>query len=108
MPAFSAWSTGVLNALVSMTEIAIPSALAEIAALVAFTISGTIEFWDPVHWWVVPSSVEASAAPYWVGTKNGLVVTWLTNTNRHFGVVGKSPLPAASAVDLSFEQAASS
>ena len=23
--------------------------------------------------------------PYWVGTKNGLVVTWLTNTNLYSG-----------------------
>src|ERR1041385_9543135 len=31
--------------------------------------------------------------PYWVGTKNGLVVTWLTNTNFHFGWQGKLPWP---------------
>ena len=24
-------------------------------------------------------------SPYWVGTKNGLVVTWLTNTNLYSG-----------------------
>jgi hypothetical protein len=36
--------------------------------------------------------VPASAAPYWVGTKNGLVVTWLTKTNFHFGWFGYFPL----------------
>jgi hypothetical protein len=54
---------------------------------------------DPVHWYEQPSSAHASAAPYWVGTKNGLVVTWLTNTNFHFGVVGKFPIPPAALVD---------
>src|SRR5262245_60312911 len=31
--------------------------------------------------------------PYWVGTKNGLVVTWLTKTNFHLGWAGKLPWP---------------
>ena len=36
-------------------------------------------------------SAAASARPYWVGVKNGFVVTWLTNQNCHFGVLGKLP-----------------
>ena len=35
--------------------------------------------------------------PYWVGVKNALSVTWLTNVNFHLGVVGK--LPATSFAD---------
>src|ERR687886_881930 len=62
---------------------------------VALTISDTIESFDPVHWYVVPRSLLASSAPYWVGVKNGLVVTWQTKTNFHFGVLGKLPIPAA-------------
>jgi hypothetical protein len=50
MPASSALSTGALNARTSVTATAMPSAFAEMAALVAFTISPTIESLDPVHW----------------------------------------------------------
>src|ERR1019366_8068848 len=39
----------------------------------------------------MPSSAASSWNPYWVGTKNGLVVTWLTNQNCHAGVFGKLP-----------------
>jgi simple sugar transport system substrate-binding protein len=35
----------------------------------------------------MPSSAHASAMPYCVGTKNGFVVTWLTNTNLYAFVV---------------------
>src|SRR5919204_1961002 len=97
MPASSALSTGSLKALLSVTASAIPSALAEIAALVAFTISPGIESFDPVHWNSQLSRAQASWAPYWVGVKNGLVVTWQTNTNFHFGVEGKSPAAVADA-----------
>src|SRR6266540_556279 len=100
-----------LKALLSVTASAMPSALAEIAELVAFTISPGIESFEPVHWNSQLSRAQASWAPYWVGVKNGLVVTWLTNTNFHFGVEGKSPAPAAADEDdlLSLEvQAASS
>ena len=31
--------------------------------------------------------------PYWVGTKKGLVVTWLTKTNFHLLWLGKLPCP---------------
>ena len=51
----------------------------------AFTISEAIDVCDPVHCELQPSIEHASAMPYWVGTKNGLVVTWLTKTNFHFG-----------------------
>ena len=47
---------------------------------------------EPPHFGVGrPSSAAASASPYWVGVKNGFVVTWLTNQNCHFGVLGKFP-----------------
>src|SRR5688572_5962134 len=101
MPASSALSIGSLKADLSTTHTAMPSALAETAAFRALTISATIASLDPVHWNSVPSSALASCAPYWVGVKNGLVVTWLTNTNLHLGVDGKSPAPAAAALLLS-------
>src|SRR5215211_4681925 len=97
MPAARASSTGALKAFLSTTARAIPSALAEIAVLVALTISATIESLDPVHWKSQLSRAQASWAPYWVGVKNGLVVTWQTNTNFHFGVEGKSPAAVADA-----------
>src|SRR5918996_4783033 len=111
MPAARASSTGALKASLSTTARAIPSALAEIAVLVALTISATIESLDPVHWNSQLSRAQASWAPYWVGVKNGLVVTWLMNTNFHFGVEGKSPAPWAAALlpwFSSWPQAASS
>src|SRR6266545_3537136 len=75
----------------SLIACAAPSALPEIAVLVAFTISATFDSFEPVNWNSQLSSAQASWAPYWVGVKNGLVVTWLTNTNFHLGVEGKSP-----------------
>src|ERR687897_2467079 len=110
MPASSARSTGSLNAALSTTASAIPSALDVTAVFVEFTISATIESFDPVHWNSVPSSLHASSAPYWVGVKNGFVVTWQTKVNFHFGVDGKFPTvpePLASAVLSSLVQAAS-
>src|ERR671918_2671075 len=100
MPAARASSTGALKAFLSTTARAIPSALAEIAVLVALTISATIESLDPVHWNSQLSRAQASWAPCWVGVKKELVVTWQTNTNFHFGVAGKSPAPAAAAESL--------
>src|SRR5215213_5561525 len=100
MPAARASSPGALKAFLSTTARAIPSALAEIAVLVALTISATIESLDPVHWKSQLSRAQASWAPYWVGVKNGLVVTWQTNTNFHFGVEGKSPAAVADAESL--------
>ena len=62
-----------------------PSTFSVIAASIAFTIWDATDVCDPVHCEVQPNTEHASAMPYWVGTKNGLVVTWLTNTNFHFG-----------------------
>src|SRR4051794_23399764 len=107
MPAASAWLTGALNAVLSTTAIASPSAFPLIAVLVALTISATTELAEPVHWYEQPSSLHASSAPYWVGVKNGLVVTWLTNTNFHLGVFGKLPIASTAAL-LSSAQADSS
>src|SRR5215469_12189950 len=92
MPSFMAFFTGVVNAVELITATAIPFAFAEMAALVALTISGTLEFCEPTKAGLgIPSSAAASCSPYWVGTKNGLVVTWLTKVNFHGGVDGKFP-----------------
>src|SRR5580765_713087 len=93
MPAASALSVGSLNAFWSTRQTAMPSALAAIAAFIALTISLTSAVLDPVHWNVVLTSALASSMPYWVGVKNGFVVTWLTKTNLYFGVTGKLPAP---------------
>src|SRR4029450_3587231 len=100
MPAARASSTGALKAFLSTTASAIPSALAEMAVLVALTISATIDSLDPVHWNSALSRAQAYWARDWVGVKNGLVVTWQTNTTFHFGVEGKSPAPVAAAESL--------
>src|SRR5687767_11112693 len=101
MPASSARSTGSPKASLSTTANARPSALLVIAVLQASTISATTELTEPVHWYSVPSSLLASSAPYWVGTKNGFVVTWQTKLNFHFGVCGKLPTAPAAAPLLS-------
>ena len=66
---------------------AMPAALALIAALNALIILATSAVLGPS---TCTSSREraASAAPYCVGTKNGLVVTWLMKANFHFGCLG--------------------
>src|SRR5260370_7359020 len=87
---------GLVNALASTTVVAMPGELAAIAELMALTMVGTVGCVDvaPVHTGVGrPSSAAASWKPYWVGVKNELSVTWLTNVNFHFGVEGKSPGP---------------
>src|SRR5438132_13446575 len=84
MPALSAASTGALKACRSVSAIAMPSAPPVTAVLSAVTICATLLVSEPVHWYSEPSSLLASAAPYWVGVKKGLVVTWLTNTNLYF------------------------
>ena len=58
-----------------------PLTPALIAVLNALTISPTLAVCEPVHWYEHPSSLQASAAPFCVGVKNGLVVTWLTSVN---------------------------
>src|SRR5215216_2665874 len=95
MPASSAFSVGPLNAFWSVIATAMPSTLPVIAVFMALTISAVSAFSEPVHWNCVLSRALASSAPYWVGTKNGFVVTWLTNTKRYLGVFGKSPAPAS-------------
>src|ERR1700746_707031 len=113
MPAFMAFFTGPVNAVELITATAIPFAFDEMAALVALTISGTLEFAEPVQAGLgIPSSAAASASPYWVGTKKGLVVTWLTKVNFHGGVDGKFPAADFAVLVLPLllveEQAASS
>src|SRR5256885_185384 len=87
-----------------------PSALPEIAVFMYCTICGTFELAEPPHLgFGMPSSAAASSKPYWVGTKNGFVVTWFTNQKFHLGVFGKSPATSvAAAPPLDEEQAASS
>jgi len=81
-----------LNALLSTSATAIPSAPLVTPVLKALTISLTLLFCEPVHWYEQPSSLHASSAPQRVRTKNGFVVTWLTNTNFIFGFDLKMPL----------------
>src|SRR5262245_33320578 len=68
------------------------------------------ELSDPPHLGVGRlSSAAASARPYWVGVKNGLLVTWFTNQNCQAGVFGKLPAPlAAAAVVVDVHAAVSS
>src|SRR5215813_10709012 len=99
MPSFMAFAVGVLKAVELTTAIAIPFAFDVMAELVALTMSGTLALSEPVQAGLgIPSSAAASCSPYWVGTKNGLVVTWLTKVNFHGGVDGKFPAAAAPAV----------
>src|SRR5262245_23750970 len=79
---------GASKADLSTTQTAMPSDFALTAALKALIISPTSAFVDPVHVNVVLTSAPASWAPYCVGTKNGLVVTWLMKANFHFGCEG--------------------
>ncbi len=91
MPSSSAFWIGSLNASGSTTATAMPLASPEMAEFIASTISLTTEVSEPVHCDVVPNSASASSMPYCVGTKNGFVVTWLTNTKLYSGVSGKLP-----------------
>src|SRR2546429_5963002 len=92
MPSFRAFFSGWVTAVERTTATAIPFAFDEIAELVALTISGMLALSEPVQAGLgIFSSAAASARPYWVGTKNGLVGTWLTKGNFHAGVDGKSP-----------------
>src|ERR1700733_3324965 len=102
MPALIALATGAWKVVevgsLLMTHVAIPLAFAVTALLMAFTMSASAESVDPVHLgFGSPSSAAASAKPNWVGTKNRLVVTWLTNQNCHAGVAGKLPATADAA-----------
>src|SRR5215471_10480162 len=109
MPSFMAFFTGWVNAVVLITAIAIPFAFDEMAELVALTMSGTFDLSEPVKAGLgMPSSAAASARPYWVGTKNGLVVTWLTKVNFHAGVDGKSPAVCLAALPVLDDEHAAS
>src|ERR1022692_3150512 len=102
MPAFIAFITGPVNPVELITVVAIPSAPAEIAEFRKVNICGTLDVAaePPQLGLGRPSSAAASAKPYWVGTKNGFVVTWLTKVNFHGGVFGKSPIVLAAADPL--------
>src|ERR1700733_15901595 len=97
MPADSALSIGLPNAVAETTVVAMPGEFAAMAAFSEVSIVGTGGWVEvaPVQDGVgMPSRAAASAKPYWVGVKNALSVTWLTKVNFHLGVVGK--LPASS------------
>src|SRR5688572_12349229 len=85
IPLPSARLIGASKAPLSTTQTPMPSALALIAALNALIISPTSAFVEPLHVYETSSIFAASAAPYCVGTKNGLVVTWQMRANFHFG-----------------------
>src|SRR5947208_3857498 len=92
MPAPSARLVRSTNALLSVSATAIPSTLLLIAVSMALAIWATLPFSEPVHCGSgTPSNAAASASPDRVGTKKEFVVTWLTNTNRHPGVLGNGP-----------------
>src|SRR6202167_6079182 len=91
MPAFSAFSMGTLNAVLLISDTAIPSAPDETAVFMALTIWSMFSLSEPVHSYEQPSSLHASAMPYCVGTKNEFVVTWLTTTNLYDGCDPKMP-----------------
>src|SRR3984957_20349545 len=102
MPAFIALATGAWKVVavgaLLMTHVAMPFAFAVMALLRALTMSVSAESVDPVHLGLgMPSSAAASAKPNWVGTKNRLVVTWLTNQNCQPGTCGKLPATALAA-----------
>src|SRR3954469_9550223 len=101
MPFPSARLMGASKAPLSTTHTAMPAALALTAALKALIISPTSALVEPPQVKPTPSREPASAAPYWVGTKNGFVVTWLMNANFHLGCFGKddaAPVTAPNAL----------
>jgi hypothetical protein len=102
MPAWRALLIGLMNAVASVTVVAMPGELAVTASEKADSIVGTVGWLvsAPVQAGVGRPSIAAqSAKPYWVGVKNALSVTWFTNVNFHLGVVGKFPAAAFTAAD---------
>ena len=100
---------GAMNAVAETTVVAMPGEPAVTAAWKADSMVGTVGWVDraPVQAGVGrPSSAAESAMPYWVGVKNELSVTWLTNVNFHLGVVGKLPAAAAAVADADPDGAA--
>jgi hypothetical protein len=67
-------------------------------------MSETLLVDEPVHVYEHPSSLQASAAPFWVGVKNTFVVTWLTIVKWYDALVPKiaaaPPLAAADALEV--------
>src|SRR5579859_1452543 len=101
MPAASAELIGLTNEVAETTVVAMPGEPAVTASLKEDSMVGTVGWVDvaPVQAGVgMPSRAAASAKPYWVGVKNELSVTWLTNVNFHFGVVGKFPAVSLAAL----------
>src|ERR1700722_3072148 len=101
MPADSALSIGLPNAVAETTVVAMPGEVAAMAALSEVRSVGTVGWVEvaPVQDGVgMPSRAAASAKPYRVGVKNALSVTWLTKVNFHLGVVGKSPAVSLAAL----------
>src|SRR5688572_26455688 len=96
-PRPSARLIGASKAALSTTQTAMPSAFALIAALNALIISPTSALVEPLQVYETSSILAASAAPYCVGTKNGLVVTWLMRANFHFGCFGHTAAAEAAA-----------
>ena len=84
--------------------VAIPLAFAETALLIALTISATLLVAEPVQVYEQPSSLQASAAPFWVGVKNTLVVTWLTSV-KCWGLLKPKMLDAALELELDAAEA---
>ena len=75
MPASMALFTGAVNAVASITVVAMPLAFAAMAELRKLTISEVLDVdAEPPHFGTGrPSSAAASWKPYCVGTKNGLL-----------------------------------
>ena len=108
MPAASALLMGAINEVAETTVVAMPGEPAVTAAWKADSMVGTVDWVDraPVQAGVGrPSSAAQSWNPYWVGVKNELSVTWLTNVNFHLGVLGKLPAAAAVADAVADEEA---
>src|SRR5262245_50083608 len=94
MPAESDLAMGLVNVVAETTVVAMPAEFAAMAAFSAVSMVGTVGCVEvaPVHaGFSMPSRAAASSNPYCVGVKNVLSVTWFTNVNFHFGVVGKFP-----------------
>src|SRR5947207_12082169 len=96
-PLARASAVALLKASGSISETAIPAARLLIARRIALTISPTLLRLEPVHSYLAPRSEQASWIPYFVGTKNGFVVAWLTKTKRQCGCGRRKDAGAASA-----------
>src|ERR1700722_17494916 len=101
MPAVSALSIGLMNAVASTTVVAMPSTFGAMAESRAVSMVRWVDCVEvaPVHEGLgIPSRAAQSWNPYWVGVKNELSVTWLTKVNLYFGVAGKFPAASLAAL----------